>query len=116
MLRSFADDNAFGEMLALYKGVDIESRMGIIMQYNMAKATDGVSVEVADSTTLKVKFNQWGNWWWRGGIGAGGYETAGYIVTIADWGGEYTVKFKNKIPNAAYLYQQGGTWYNVQGF
>lgn len=42
---------------------------------------DGVIVIVDSMGILWVEFNQWGNWWWRCGIGMGlGYDIEVYEV------------------------------------
>jgi hypothetical protein len=116
MFRSFAPDNSFAETLWLKEGMDIRPKVTQVLSYNMIKLNDGVSVEVVDSNSLKVTFNQWGNWWWQGGIGAANYSTADFTVVIDEWSHSYTISFKTKKSNAVYLYQDGGIWKKVGGF
>lgn len=116
MFRSFAPDNSFAETLWLKECRDIRPKVTQVLSYNMIKLNDGVCVEVVDSSSLKVIFNQWGNWWWQGGIGAANYSTADLTVVIDEWSHSYTISFKAKKSNAVYLYQDGGIWKKVDGF
>lgn len=80
-----------------------------ILQYNMTTPTDGVNVKQIASDTLLVTFNQWGNWWWKKGLGASNYETADYkvILDLNNCGRCYALVLKNKNPDRVYLYQDG---------
>ncbi len=80
-----------------------------ILQYNMTTPTDGVNVKQIASDTLLVTFNQWGNWWWKKGLGASNYETADYkvILDFNNCGRCYALVLKNKNPDRVYLYQDG---------
>jgi hypothetical protein len=81
----------------------------IIAQYNMDTPNDGVSVRREPDGKIIVEFNQWGNWWWRKGIGASDYETDAYKVTFKDH--FYELVFKQKLPeNTVILYQVGSEW------
>lgn len=117
MFRSFAPDNAFGETLDIINGTDtLEPKLETVLHYNMQQPTDGVLVEKLDSNKLKVTFAQWGNWWWRGGVGANSYSTDNYQVEIDEWSHAYTLTLYHKQKGAVYLYQQGNNWYKVEGF
>ncbi len=79
-----------------------------VVQYNMARPTDGVSVQLKPHDTLRVEFEQWGNWWWRQGIGATNYSKFNY-----HWenkGHHYRLWFDSTPPNALFLYQKGDVW------
>lgn len=116
MYRTFAPDNSFAETMWLKAGKDIRPKVTQVLSYNMTQLSDGVSVESINDSTLKVEFNQWGNWWWQGGIGATSYSTKDYSVVIDEWGHSYVVTFKKKKSDAVYLYQDGATWKPVKGF
>lgn len=83
-----------------------------VAQFNMTSLTDGVRA-VQDSTgTIVVTFNQWGNWWWRRGIGLSAYETADY--TFETKGQSYELRLKNAPGNAAFIYQDGTKWRQLE--
>lgn len=87
----------------------LASKPHIIAQYNMDTPNDGVSVRKEPDGKIIVEFNQWGNWWWRKGIGASDYETDAYKVTFK--GQFYELVFKEKLPkNTVFLYQIGKEW------
>ena len=75
----------------------------------MTTPTDGVNVKQIAPDTLLVTFNQWGNWWWKKGLGASNYETTDYkvILNFKDCGRCYALVLKNKNPARVYLYQDG---------
>ena len=87
-----------------------------VLQFNMTELENSVTVEIIDSLTLKVTFDQWGNWWWRGGIGASDYENDLYKVEIDEWSHAYIVTFKQKRPEDVFIYQKGISWQQVNGF
>lgn len=116
MFRSFATDDYFSRRYDLQNGTQLESKMVNVLQYNMQHKSEGVSVERVSDTDLKVTFNQWGNWWWYGSIGAANYETASYTVRIDEWSHSYIVHLKHKEPGAVYLYQIGEDWRQVDDF
>jgi len=116
MYRSFAPDNSFAETLWLRHQKDIRHKVTQVLAYNMTQQTDGVSVNRINEKTLQVTFNQWGNWWWQDGIGAANYNTEDYTVVIDEWSHSYTITFREKKPNAVYLYQIGDRWEKVVDF
>ena len=85
-----------------------EGKMFDIFQFNMTTPNDGVKVEQTGPMQLKVTFNQWGNWWWRNGIGATGYENEYYKVEIQDY--PYLLTFKQFPEGSVIIYQDGGKW------
>ena len=115
MFRSFATDDYFSRRLDLQYGTLIEPNVINVLQYNMQRKSDGISVERLTNNDLKLSFNQWGNWWWYGSVGAGNYETPDYSVTIGAWN-VATIHFKNKQPGTVYLYQKGEAWQQVPNF
>ncbi len=114
MFRSFPTDDYFSRRLDLQYNLQVECKTIHVLQYNMQQVQDGVRVELVSDSDLKVCFNQWGNWWWYGSIGASNYQTENYEVTLLD--GCYLLHLKRKQPGAVYLYQTGGTWHQVSGF
>ncbi|MDQ3016684.1 MAG: hypothetical protein M3R25_08200 [Bacteroidota bacterium] len=85
-----------------------EGKMYDIFQFNMTTPTDGVKVEQTGPMQLKVTFNQWGNWWWRNGIGGSSYENEFYKVDIQDY--PYILTFKLFPEGAVIIYQDGWKW------
>ncbi len=79
-----------------------------VMQYNLTALTDGVTVAVPRSDSLVVTFQQWGNWWWRNGLGAGSYHTDQYRVR--EQGHEYSLLLTDTLLPVRFLYQQGEGW------
>ena len=103
------DRSGFEDALEYISAKNFEGQMLEITQYNMETATDGVSVTQLTHNTLKVTFNQWGNWFWRNGIGAGeGYENEYYKVRFkGQW---YELELKNGLKGAVFIYQDGDQW------
>lgn len=116
LYRDNGSTSKFKAALALKKEEKIQGDIHEILQYNMTSTDNSVSIEIMDSTTLKVTFDQWGNWWWRGGIGASNYENDLYKVTIDEWSHAYMVTFKQKRPGDVFIYQKGISWQRVNGF
>jgi len=84
-----------------------------VAQYNMTRPHGGVEVTKVDSTQqLKVEFRQWGNWWWRKGIGMGpGYENEVYQVESH---GHHYMFIPKAVPEGSVFYrQQGVEWEKV---
>ena len=86
-----------------------------VMQYNLTTPSDGVNVKVISENELVVTLNQWGNWWFRKGIGAESYETADFIVKndFDGCGRCYKLTMKNTKPNRAFIFQTGNVFKEV---
>ena len=111
MFRDYSTaQNAFRSPLKYLKGKSYNGTIHEVIQYNMTDQVNGVTVQV-DSSALKVEFKQWGNWWWRKGIGAGNSETEWY--QFSNKGHHYDLILKEIPSNAAYLYQDGLEWKEV---
>jgi len=80
-----------------------------VAQYNMIMPTDGVNVKKTGGQQLKVEFNQWGNWFWRNGVGVGA-EHKRSIYTARFQGNHYLLDLKNVPPNTVFIYQDGKEW------
>lgn len=83
-----------------------------IIQFNMTKRSDGVSVQVHSPDSLSVKFNQWGTWHWRNGIGASSYENEHFKVDLAI--PYYHLKIKSRKAGDVFIYQDGMKWKEVE--
>lgn len=105
---------AFRDALHYIKRKPYEGDIYEVAQYNLAKPGDDVSVRIDSSRQLTVEFNQWGNWWWRKGLGmGGGYETEHYKV--ANHGQYYRLMLDSIPEGAVFLYQSGGEWEAIPG-
>lgn len=83
-----------------------------VAQYNMTMISDGVSAERKNNNTIFVTFNQWGNWWWRGGIGASAYEQETFSFTPN--GQSYELHLTKPSKDAVFIYQKGGKWEELE--
>lgn len=99
-----------------FKHNQLSIKANEVMQFNMQKITDGVEVEIIDDNTLKIKFAQYGNWWWMEGKGAINYSDDNKEVLIADSGMAYTVHFKNRMPNDTFVYLNNNQWHILDNF
>jgi len=110
LFRDFSGQgHAFRDALQYIKRKPYEGKIYEVAQYNLAQAGDDVSVSIESARRLKVEFNQWGNWWWRRGIGMGsGYETETYKV--GSQGKFYLLELDSIPEKAVFLYQSGGEW------
>ena len=113
MFRNIGGVTAFEEALTLLKGREIDGKIYDVFQYNMATPSDGVTVNRLSEDSFKVTFNQWGNWWWRNGMGGTEYEN-GKFKASPD-GQSYVVKFKDLDPDAAIIWFDGVRWQEVMG-
>jgi hypothetical protein len=108
MFRDYSGkDQAFNSPLKYIRKKAFEGQLHEVVQYNMTDRVNGVTVQ-QDSTNLKVEFKQWGNWWWRRGIGATGVENEWY--QFSNQGHHYMFTPKTIPPNSVYLYQDGLDW------
>ncbi|MDX1477975.1 MAG: hypothetical protein R3301_09745, partial [Saprospiraceae bacterium] len=108
MFRNIGGDSAFEEVLTLLKGDSVQAKIYDIYQYNMATPQDGVSAVQINDSTYQATFNQWGNWWWRNGIGGTPYRTDKYVTQID--GQSFSVTFKQMADDAAVIYFDGSDW------
>ncbi|MBA3648029.1 MAG: hypothetical protein H0W62_05675 [Chitinophagales bacterium] len=108
MYRIYNEPSALKEGLELIRKKPFKGKMADISEYNMMTHTDGVHVKADSANNLTVTFNQWGNWWWREGIGASDYHTDFYSVHFD--GQSYHLHLKNIDPNHVIIYQDGDKW------
>jgi hypothetical protein len=116
LYRDNGSSSKFKTALQLKENTIIKGDVYEILQFNMTSLDNGIITETIDSLTLKVSFEQWGNWWWRGGIGASDYENELYKVDIDEWSHAYIITFKQKRPEDIFIYQTGNSWQQVKGF
>lgn len=113
MFRDFAVTNrALASPLRYMAGKAPAGDIREVIQYNMAGPEDGVSVLPDSAGVIRVEFNQYGNWWWRGSLGAGAYATPEYRFQPGD---RFYRLYLDSIPaDAVLLYQAGGKWHEVE--
>lgn len=115
IMRIIGQDNGFNEALSLRRRAPYQGKMWEVAQFNMETPNDGLKVEKleTDSTglTYKTLFAQFGNWWFRNGVGAGDYETKSYLFRTKEWHVETTLRERR--PNRAVIYPVGGKWYEA---
>ncbi len=86
-----------------------EGQLYEVLQYNMTTPSDGVSVSSDAAQMLTTTFRQWGNWWWRRGIGATNYETSAYTIRLD--GQSFHLQLLEPPPtDAVFIYQNGAGW------
>ncbi|MFQ5446511.1 MAG: hypothetical protein ACE5FF_06220 [Saprospiraceae bacterium] len=102
-------DMALKDALKYGAGKEVKGRIFQVAQFNMTSPEDGVNVKTGPANRFSVTFNQWGNWWWRNGIGTWNYETKKYRFTVEGNGSR--VEMKDPAPGAVFIYSVGGKWY-----
>ncbi len=114
LFRDFSGQgHAFRDALHYIKRKPYEGAIHEVAQYNLATPADGVSVQRDSARHYTVTFNQWGNWWWRRGIGMGpGYKADTYSVESK--GHFYHLRLDTLAPGAVLLYQEQGVWKEVE--
>jgi len=109
LFRIIGKKSGFQDALTTIKQQPIKGKIWEVVQYNMARPTDGVRVEKTKPHQLKVTFNQWGNWFWRNGTGAGpSHKRAWYTARFK--GQYYLLDLKNIPNNTIFIYQDGKEW------
>ena len=78
----------------------------------MNKVEDGFLATVDSNNLIKLEFKEWGNWWWRHGIGTGSYETEKYTFNTVNKGCEITIKKPAK--DAVFIYSDGSDWKEIK--
>lgn len=82
-----------------------------VAQFNLTSPTDGFTAS-RDSTAgiFHLEFNQWGNWWWRYGMGLGDYQTEQYRFRTDGNGCRVEMKLWPPKPETVFIVAQGGRW------
>jgi hypothetical protein len=109
IFRSEKNISGLAESVVIEKQRPIKARTFDVAQYNLTSINDGVTVKMASSDTVIVTLNQWGNWWWRGGIGASNYENEVFKVQF-DYNGCgncYRLILKDTTVKNTLIYQVG---------
>lgn len=109
VFKDFSNENLMLRHALKYgRGKEIKGNVFQIANFNLAGPDDGVTVTSDSTNHFKVQFDQWGNWWWRNGIGTGSYETEKYEFKSLPRGSEVWVKKPKE--GAAFIYSKGSTW------
>ncbi len=113
LFRIIGQKSGFQDALTYIHQKKVKGKIWEVTQYNMARTTDGVTVLKNKPNQLKVTFNQWGNWFWRNGIGVGPTHQRS-IYTAHFKGQYYLLDLKNPPANTVYIYQDGKEWKEVE--
>ncbi|RQO32106.1 hypothetical protein DBR32_00385 [Taibaiella sp. KBW10] len=104
----------FQRNLRLLTQVSQKGRIYDVAGFNMLSRYDGAHVVVIDPQTIRVLFNQSGNWWWDAYIGASDYENELYQFDVEPDGRSYTLSFRQPLsPGTVLLYSVGQDWHVV---
>ena len=109
LFRIIGRKSGFQDALTYIQQKEVKGKIWEVVQYNMTRPVDGVTAIKNKPDQLKVKFNQWGNWFWRNGIGAGPTHQRS-IYTAHFKGQYYLLDLKNPPANTVYIYQNGKEW------
>jgi hypothetical protein len=113
MFKDFSrQDLALKHALKYLAGKETAGKFYQIAQFNMTSPADGTSVEVDSAGVFHVKLNQWGNWWWRNGLGALDYETERYRFFAEGNGSRVELK-QPPAAGAVFIYSVGEKWMAV---
>ena len=113
LFRIIGRTSGFQDALTTIYQKEVKGKIWEVTQYNMARSTDGVQVLKNKPNQLKIIFNQWGNWFWRNGIGAGPTHQRS-IYTAHFKGQYYLLDLKNPPANTVYIYQDGKEWKELE--
>ncbi len=113
MFKDFSkQDLALKDALKYLAGKETSGKFYQIAQFNMTSPADGTSLEVDSAGVFHVKFNQWGNWWWRNGVGTLDYETERYRFNVEGNGSRVELK-QAPAAGAVFIYSTGEKWMAV---
>ncbi len=104
-------DAALADALHYLRGRQPAGPLLEVAQFNMGKPNDGVHVSPLDTRRFRVEFTQWGNWWWRRGIGCGPYATEKWKFTPD--GNGAIVELLKPAPGAVLIWSKAGQWQSL---
>ncbi len=114
MFKDFSrEDLALKDALKYLAKKEIKGSIYQIAQFNMTSPEDGVSVARDTDGAFHVQFNQWGNWWWRNGIGTWDYEAPQYRFTVDGNGSRVEMK-QPPAPDAVFIFSNGDKWEEIE--
>ena len=114
LFRDYSDTIiTFNETLDwLKQGQTYKGRAYNIAQFNLTSQHDSVSVQVIDSSSIRVNIASWGTWFWRKGVGLSSFENEEFKVTTGDLHFIFQDKYPGK--NRLFLYTVGNEWRTVR--
>lgn len=114
IFRDYGDDaQTLLDALEYLEGRPFRGKLYEVAAYNMTRPDNGVRVETSSSDSLRITFEQWGNWWWRDGGGATDYENERY--QFRNQGHHYDLIWKrHPEEDAVIIYQDGLNWKEVK--
>jgi len=112
MFRNIGGDSSFGEVYKWMAKSPYSGKMYDVFQYNMTDPDNDFIVTRESESRVKVEFAQWGNWWWRNGVGGERYSNEEY--TAWPEGKYYYVEFKKPLDDAKIMYHTPEGWNYVQ--
>ncbi len=109
LFRDYANEASFFKMgLHFNQKIKNKAKIFDVAQFNAATAQDGIKIQFLENGKIRVSFNQYGNWFWKNGIGLSSYETDEYVVERGDW--FYDLDIKQKRKNQVFIYSNGLDW------
>lgn len=104
---STAENAGFFDYYFFTEGAYVACEPKDVLQFNMKTRNDGVHIDRVDTNTVRVSFNQWGNWWIYQGRGApDSIETPYYSIRLGKWN-DYFLTKKPAADSAVWIYQDG---------
>ena len=94
--------------LKYLKGVEFENKIHHVSQFNAVNMTDAIKVRLSSDKEFIIGFNQYGNWFWKHGIGLSSYETKEFNVRKNRY--NLTCEIKHPKPNDYIFYSGGLRW------
>lgn len=102
----------FREALDLFKGREHLGKINEIAQYNQEEIDDAFKIEFEDSETMKIKFAQFKNWFWRRGVGFVDFENEDRKASIDR--NAIIYQSKDSLSDVIYIIPEGRTWKKVE--
>ncbi|GAA4463853.1 hypothetical protein GCM10023093_13110 [Nemorincola caseinilytica] len=90
----------------------IKGKVYDALSFNMVTPDDGAHAQVLNDSTIRVKLNQYGTWWWYQAMGGHDYENEDYKLRINP-GGDYDLTLKKPANGYILFYQVGDKWKQV---
>ncbi len=82
-----------------------------VAQFNLTTSEDGFTARRDDDIGhFHLQFHQWGNWWWRYGMGLGDYQTEQYRFRTDGNGCRVELKHWPPKERAVFIVAQGNRW------
>lgn len=112
MFRDYTDNAlAFRESLELFRGKSPKSRFIDLAQFNQERPSDGINLTRIDSLEYNIGFDQYGNWFWRNGVGMSSYSQPEFELLLKE--GYYTLRFRENPGSSMFIYPVSGNWNSV---